>query len=297
VNNASFARSNADFASCAFVCVFRKNVSFLKLLLPLLLLLFVFLLRLLCTLFSFRISRYVFTKLLKTFTRHAPRCASENIGANEEEEEEEEEASLSFFSSVKIAESNIDFTDNHALSACIDAKVRCAEVEAMDGIDVIDEFASFSTTSSSCSSSEEEEEEEANGISFYFWGGRFEFSGVFGCLGFLGFRKKNNDFFFAFLIFITTYERVTLRRVRRVRCVRERERLEREREREDGGRAAGAVAGREEHGNFSRFEKENEAGESKRIDERRGAIGIVGRGGFGLGGLSGVGTFCGHSVK
>ena len=175
---------SAFAASCAFVCVFRKNVSFLKLLLPLLLLLFVFLLRLLCTLFSFRISRYVFTKLLKTFTRHAPRCASENIGANDddEEEEEEEEASLSFFSSVKIAESNIDFTDNHALSACIDAKVRCAEVEAMDGIDLIDGslFCSFSTTTSSSysSSSEEEEEEEAN---IFFWResrffGIFEFS-------------------------------------------------------------------------------------------------------------------------
>ena len=176
MNNASFARSNADFASCAFVCVFRKNVSFLKLLLPLLLLLlFVFLLRLLCTLFSFRISRYVFTKLLKTFTRHAPRCASENIGANDDDddEEEEEEASLSFFSSVKIAESNIDFTDNHALSACIDAKVRCADVEAMDGIDLIDGslFCSFSTTTSTSysSSSEEEEEEEEEEANIFFW--------------------------------------------------------------------------------------------------------------------------------
>ena len=52
----------------------------------------------------------------------------------------------------------------------------------------------------------------------------------------------------AFFILFKTYERVTLRVVRRVRRVRERAAGEREREkeREDGGGAAGAVAGREE---------------------------------------------------
>ena len=50
----------------------------------------------------------------------------------------------------------------------------------------------------------------------------------------------------AFFILFKTYERVTLRVVRRVRRVRERAAGERERKREDGGGAAGAVAGREE---------------------------------------------------
>ena len=105
--------------------MFRKNRSFSFLLKPpkpFLFLFFFFFLRDF-TAFVFLISLYVFTELLSMLRRHIAACANENTlfpapsppGTT---------SCVVVFSKIAVVVLTSDFTDNHAESACNDAKVK-----------------------------------------------------------------------------------------------------------------------------------------------------------------------------